>query len=200
MSEREELLDQAIQAFAEGHRAGTISSISQFLHDYPSELHIALLDVIEEYLYVEAEMATLEAPPEILAQVDVAYEEAMTQIFTSRPLTELRKEKGLLLNKIARHVNLPPDFFGLLERGGVTTTSIPPKLIGRLATTLQCTEQEIKVSLRLPAHMHVTRLSAGDAAKLESDTPIDFAEALRRSAGLTPEMRADWLDQPEQEG
>ena len=79
MSERETILDQAMKAFVAAHRAGTLASVATFIQNYPAEEHEAILNFIEEYLELEAELATMPVDPSALAAVDTARQRVQGQ-------------------------------------------------------------------------------------------------------------------------
>lgn len=202
MSEQDMVLEQAMRAFVAAHTSGALEHILTFVQQYPADLQPELLDFIEEYLLMEAEPAVDAVPDELLAATAAAAERALGEAMTGAPsLTGLRKERGMLPGKLARAVGLPTDFLGLLERGEVRLLTIPRRkaklLVERLAQALEHTTDEIWLSLRAPAQAGTVRLSAEDGVALEVGAQRDFAEALRQSAELTPEMRAEWLDEAE---
>lgn len=200
MSEMELTLEQAMRAFVTASTSGTLESTSTFVQHYPEAIHPELLDFIEEYLLLEVEPMLAEVPADVLAATTAAVERALWEVVEPAPsLTARRKEAGLMPGKLARAVNLPTDFLGLLERGGVQLITIPIQkarlLVDRLAEALNCTTEEIWKSLRAPVLASGVRLSAEDGSTLEVEEPRDFALALRQSAELTPAMRAEWLDE-----
>jgi hypothetical protein len=193
-------LEQAMRAFVTAYTSGALDQIPTFVSQFPESIQPELLDFIEEYLLMEAEPEFPEVPAELLAITAAAAERALSEVMIPAPsLTALRKEHGLLPGRLARAVGLPVDFFGLLERGEIRLITIPSQkawlLVERLAQTLQRTTDEIWMSLRAPMPAAMHRMSAEDGAALEVGVQRDFAEALRRSTELTPEMRAEWLDE-----
>jgi len=201
MSERETILDQAMKAFVAAHRAGTLASVAAFIQNYPAEEHEAILDFIEEYLEMEAELATMAVDPTVLAAVDTARQRVLEELAVPRvSLRVLRKQAGLLPAKMAQLINLPTAVVGHLESGRIILASLTRRqsalLVERLAAALHRTQDEITAALRTlaPAQAPV-RMSAEDDTTL-TEEPITFADALEQSPSLTPEMRAEWLDQP----
>jgi len=201
MSERETILDQAMKAFVAAHRAGTLVSVAAFIQNYPAEEHEAILDFIEEYLEMEAELATMPVDPGALAAVDTARQRVLEELAVPRvSLRVLRKQAGLLPAKMAQLINLPTAVVGHLESGRIILASLTRRqsalLVERLAAALHRTQDEITAALRTlaPAQAPV-RMSAEDDTTL-TEEPITFADALEQSPSLTPEMRAEWLDQP----
>ena len=197
MCERELMTDKAMQAFVTARQTGQQIDLVAFLANHPAADRAALLDFIEDYMFVEAEISTAQADPEALAAVEAASRQVLAELHTRGPsLTELRKARGLLPGKLAPQLKLPADFIGRLERGGVAISSIPTRLVERLGAVLQHTSAEIWAALRAPTQAYAgTRLSADDNTTLENDVPVDFVTALEQSAGLTDEMRAEWLEQ-----
>ncbi len=201
MSERETILDQAMKAFVAAHRAGTLASVAAFIQNYPAEEHEAILDFIEEYLEMEAELATMAVDPTVLAAVDTARQRVLEELAVPRvSLRVLRKQAGLLPAKMAQLINLPTAVVGHLESGRIILASLTRRqsalLVERLAAALHRTQDEITAALRTlaPAQAPV-RMSAEDDTTL-TEEPIAFVDALEQSPSLTPEMRAEWLDQP----
>ncbi len=197
MSERELMTDQAMQAFVTARQIGQQINIASFLTEYPAADPAALLDFIEDYLFVEAEIRTSQADPDALAAVSTAADQVLAEQLTPPiSLTDLRKARGILLGQLARRLRLPTDFVGRLERGGVIVRSIPVRLVAQLGAIFERTSDEIMAGLRTPLQAPAdTRLSADDNTMLEADVPVDFVTALKQSAGLTAEMRSEWLDQ-----
>jgi hypothetical protein len=203
MNELDMELEQAMRAFVAAYTSGALDHIPTFVQQFSQAIQPELLDFIEEYLLMEAEPEFVEVPAELLASTAAAAERALSEAMTAAPsLTALRKERGLLPGRLASAVKLPADFFGLLERGEIRLITISPQkaqlLVERLAQALQRTTDEIWMSLRAPAPASAARrMSAQDASTLDIGVQRDFAEALRQSAELTPEMRAEWLDEAE---
>ena len=200
MSELDRELEQAMRTFVAEYTSGALDHIPTFVDQFSEAVRPELLDFIEEYLLMEAEPEIDDVPAELLAVTAAAAERALSETMTSAPLlTNLRKERGLLPGKLARAVGLPADFFGLLEQGEIRLITIAPQkarlLVGRLAEALNHTAEEIWMSLRAPVQASLVRMSAEDGVALEVGAQRDFAEALRQSAELTPEMRAEWLDE-----
>jgi hypothetical protein len=195
-------LEQAMRAFVAAYTSGALDQIPTFVQQFSEVIQPELLDFIEEYLLMDAEPEIVEVPAELLATTVAAAERALGEVMTAAPsLTALRKERGLLPGRLASAVKLPADFFGLLERGEIWLITISPQkarlLVERLAQALHRTTDEIWLSLRAPVQASSVRMSAQDASTLDVGVRRDFAEALRQSAELTPEMRAEWLDEPE---
>jgi len=200
MSDLDMELEQAMRAFVAAYTSGVLDRIPAFVQQFSKAIQPELLDFIEEYLLMEAEPEVAEVPAELLATTAAAAERALGEAMTSAPsLTALRKERGMLPGRLASAVRLPADFFGLFERGEIRLITIPvPKmnlLVERLAQALSRTTDEILMSLRAPVQASAVRMSAQDASTLEVGVQRDFADALRQSAELTPEMRAEWLDE-----
>ena len=201
MSERETILDQAMKAFVAAHRAGTLSSVAAFIQNYPAEEHEAILDFIEEYLEMEAELATMDVDPTVLAAVDTARQRVLEELAAPHvSLRELRKQAGLLPARLAQIINLPTAVVGHLESGRIILASLTRRqselLVERLAAALHRAQDEITAALRVPAPASTAlRMSAEDDTTV-TEEPIAFANALEQSPSLTPEMHAEWLDQP----
>lgn len=200
MSERDMELEQAMRTFVAAYTSGALDRIPAFVQQFPEAIQPELLDFIEEYLLMEAEPALADVPAELLATTAAAAERALGEVMISAPsLTALRKQRGILPGRLASAVKLPADFFGLFERGEIRLITIPARqanlLVERLAQALNRTNDEIWSSLRAPAQLSTVRMSAQDASTLEVGVQRDFAEALRQSAELTPEMRAEWLNE-----
>lgn len=200
MNELDMELEQAMRAFVAAYTSGALDRIPAFIQQFPEAIQPELLDFIEEYLLMESEPEIAEVPTELLASTALAAERALSEAMVSAPsLTALRKERGMMPGGLASAVKLPADFFGLFERGEIRLITISPQkarlLVERLAQALSHTTEEIWMSLRTPAQASPIRMSAEDGVALEVGGQRDFAEALRQSAELTPEMRAEWLDE-----
>ncbi len=202
MSERELMTDQAMQVFVTARQTGQQINIASFLTQYPAADPAVLLEFIEDYLFVEAEINTAQADPDVLAAVAAAADQVLAEHQTPPiSLTELRTARGILPGQLSRRLRLPADFVGRLERGGVIVRSIPSRLVAQLGAIFERTSDEILAALRTPLQAPTsTRLSADDNTTLEADVPVDFVTALKQSAGLTAEMRAEWLDQHAEHG
>jgi hypothetical protein len=200
MNELDMELEQAMRAFVAAYTSGALDRIPVFIQQFPEAIQPELLDFIEEYLLMESEPEIAEVPAELLASTALAAERALNEAMVSAPsLTALRKERGMLAGRLASAVKLPADFFGLLERGEIRLITISPQkarlLVERLAQALNHTTEDIWMSLRTPVQASPIRMSAEDGVALEVGGQRDFAEALLQSAELTPEMRAEWLDE-----
>jgi len=189
-----------MKAFVAAHRADTVSSVAAFIQNYPAEEHEAILDFIEEYLEMEAELATMDVDPTVLAAVDTARQRVLEELAAPRvSLRELRKQASLLPAGLAQIINLPTAVVGHLESGRIILASLTRRqsalLVERLAAALHRTQDEIMAALRVPAPASAAlRMSAEDDTTV-TEEPIAFVDVLEQSPSLTPEMRAEWLDQ-----
>jgi hypothetical protein len=100
---------------------------------------------------------------------------------------------------MAQLINLPTAVVGHLESGRIILASLTrPQsalLVERLAAALHHTQDEIAAALHtLRSAQAPLRMSAEDDTTL-TEEPITFTDALEQSPSLTPEMRAEWLDQ-----
>ncbi|HYE73966.1 MAG TPA: helix-turn-helix transcriptional regulator [Blastocatellia bacterium] len=199
MNEYEMILEQAMQAFIVNHHAGTLSSIEDFLESYPVATHEEILELIEEYLVMEAEFATTDIDPSVLEAVDSSRHHVLDALSLPRvSLRELRKQAGLLPAKLAEHINLPTAVVAHLEGGRITLASLKRHqwdlLVDRLSGVLHRPSNEIAVALRTSAPINNAgvRFSAEDDTVL-TEEPFDFIEALEQSPKLTAAMRAEWI-------
>lgn len=204
MSEQDMELEQAMRDFITAYTSNALDRIPTFVQQYSEVVQPELLDFIEEYFAMEAEPELVDVPQELIAVTAVAADQALNEaMIPASSLVALRKEQGILPGKLARAVKLPTDFLGLLERGEIRLISISSRkarmLVERLSLALNRTVDEISMSLRVPTQTSAIRMSAKDASTLNIGKQWDFEEALKQSAELTPEMRAEWLDEQEEE-
>ncbi|GAC1549930.1 MAG: hypothetical protein NVS2B7_25970 [Herpetosiphon sp.] len=109
-----------------------------------------------------------------------------------RNLVTIRTARKQSVGAVARQINLPVDLLARIERGAVAASSLPARLIARLATVLGTAEEEIRAALTAPPMAaSAVRLSARDGTTPPPEAILSFADALAASTA-SPEQRAEW--------
>ena len=192
----------------------TVISVEQFVAAADPELRGELRPYLEEILALgmPGELPVL-SPAEhaLAARVGRASSMRLAPVLTGSvfpSLSEARAACKLSLVALAQQLNLPPDLLERIERGDITLSTIPARLISRLAALLDHSESEIRALLGEPGSRLAPQvrepsqpyhLAAPDTVDDDGDRPrphtVSFAEALEASKA-TPAQREAW-SQPE---
>lgn len=115
-----------------------------------------------------------------------------------RSLTELREGMELSIGALARQINLPVDLLARIERRAVLVSSIPTKLITRLATALHEADATVRTALQAPqAGSTGEHIGVREEATVRYDVAVSFAEALAYSTATAAE-REEWAEEQTQ--
>ena len=197
MDDRDQTLYAAAARYEALLRAGRVVGIREFVREYAVELR----DELAEYL--ELGVALSEPPlAETLttaeqASVDRVAARMRERLQTSLPvpvvtLTEMRRVRTLSPAGLARQINLPVALLARIERGGVDPTTIPERLIVRMAAALERAADEVRRALSAPPLAAAgVRLSAVQGMQVPTEQVVSFTEALAVS-GATPEQQHEW--------
>lgn len=197
MLDKEQRMTEAAMRYLALLDRGQSVSILEFVATADADLRDELEPYLELTLAIGdiAESAALSAEEQVL--VDAASQRVHARFFGQaaaqpRTLTKARKERRLGINALAKRLNLPPDLLARIERGGVQSTSIPTKLIARIAEALNQTEAAIRAMLVEPIMSTAgIRLSAQDGTVTRPEDVVSFVQALQES-GATADQRAEW--------
>jgi transcriptional regulator with XRE-family HTH domain len=194
MLDREQQLIEAAMrylAFLEDNRA---VSIGEFVTTVDPALRDELRIYLEQMLALGEPQGPMTLTAHEMAMADQVAARVRQKIEAAQPqsLTNLRRARKLSISALAKQINLPPDLLQRIERGGVRASTIPNRLVGRLAHALGRTEAAIQAAFGMPqTAVSGTRLSAKDGTVVEAEDAVSFAEALQNSAA-SAEQRAEW--------
>jgi len=112
-------------------------------------------------------------------------------------LSAARRARGLSLAQAARSLRLGVDVLDKLEKGRILAATVPSRLLNELATLLALPLQQVRACLDRPTPAMAPALRRQRAASTGPTTaaPQTFADAVRRSPGMTDEERAEWLEE-----
>ncbi len=212
MHDNDRLFIEAAARYHASIQSGGPLSISEFVASYNPdmrdelaeylELTLALGDVgpVASLSVVEQRMAdraaerararwrARAAPPE--PALAAAAEPAPAA--AAATLTQLRSARKLTLGNLARSINLPVDLLARIERGAVQATTIPDRLIARLADALERSAADVRAALGAsPLSPSPVYLSADQGTSVAAEEVVSFADALAAS-GATHSQRAEW--------
>ncbi len=200
MDERQYFIDAALryEALLE---SGQPISLDEFVAREPAttraelraflEFNLTLGELDEPIALTTAEEARADS---IIARTRAAWPQGVPAL-PRRSLTELRKQHGVTVGRLARQLTLPVDLLARIERGKVAAATLPLKLISRLADALQETMETIRTALMVPPpQVSAARLNAADGT-LETEEPVvSFMQAFDES-DPTPDEHAAWVDE-----
>ncbi|MBA3947671.1 MAG: XRE family transcriptional regulator [Herpetosiphonaceae bacterium] len=217
MLDQEQQLLAAATHYLARLNAGDLISVEAFAAtvdpDLRTELVPYLLDVLDSDDPLEP--ITLTPAEQALAERVTARTLARLAELRAAPmqtLTAVRASRRLSVKALAQRIDLPVDLLARIERGGVAVTSLPGKLIARLATALAQTEAQMRAVLQVPpadwgkispqlreAPASYTsrlapsgvRLHAQDGTVPQAEQVMTFADALLVSTA-TSAQRAEW--------
>jgi hypothetical protein len=211
MLDRDQQLIEAAMSYLTLLDGDTPVSVEQFVADATPELRGELQLYLEEILALgmPGELPVL-SPAEHALAARVGRDSTMrlTRALTGSvfpSLNEARAVCKLSLVALAQQLNLPPDLLERIERGDITLSTIPARLISRLAALLDQSETEIRALLGEPGPRLAPQVREvpqpydlpvpSDQVDGGGDLPhrhtVSFAEALAASKA-TPAQREAW--------
>ncbi|HEX9069805.1 MAG TPA: hypothetical protein VF807_13615 [Ktedonobacterales bacterium] len=136
--------------------------------------------------------------PELDALVDRARHRAFATVFPMAQATSLkalRQARRLTLTAAAGQLRLGVDVLSALESGRIRAQSVPQRLLGALGQMLDQSAAQIGAVLGAqgalaPAYQ---RSRSGNRKGVQAPTEMEFAEAVRLSAQMSAEAKAEWL-------
>jgi len=202
MSKEINRLMQAKMELVAAMERGGITALADYLRQQTQQQS----DLIE---FAAALLATAPLPaeetlvPDHLAMAERATQRALAAVFSTPAgiltLSAARRARGLSLVQVARHLRLGTDVLDKLEKGRIVATSVPQRLLDQLAALLMLPVQQVSTLLEAvtPASAPALRRQrvASSRADQEAATPQTFAEAVRRSPGMTDAQREEWLNE-----
>ncbi len=199
MKDRSYFIEAALR-YEELLESGQIISLDAFVAQEPPEVREELRAFLEFNLTLGEpdEPAALTVTEEALADRALALAHAAWERELcgepTRNLTDLRRERQLSVGRLARQLTLPVSLLARLERGKVRATTIPERLIERLADALHTPVATIRAALLAPPPVGASaRLHADDGIIEPEEPTVSFAQAFVDSAP-TEEERAAWSD------
>jgi transcriptional regulator with XRE-family HTH domain len=199
MKDRSYFIEAALR-YEELLESGVVISLDAFVAQEPPEVRGELRAFLEFNLTLGEpdEPAALTVTEEALADRALALAHAAWERELrgepTRNLTDLRRERQLSVGRLARQLTLPVSLLARLERGKVRATTIPERLIERLADALHAPVATIRAALLAPPPVSASaRLHADDGIIEPEEPTVSFAQAFVDSAP-TEEERAAWAD------
>lgn len=197
--ERQYAIDRITAQYADGYRSGRAPRIEAYLQRYPAYAS----ELLEFALYFHAigfDAEALDVSP--ASALSAAAQRALQQIrqrnaaTTANPavqpiegLVKQGAKVGYSARKLAEAVGLTTDVLGKLEAQVIAVATIPPTLIGRLATTLQMVPEAVAM------YLGATRPGQAGAFYYADQPPTQqqeaFLDAVETSA-LSPELKQEW--------
>jgi transcriptional regulator with XRE-family HTH domain len=112
-------------------------------------------------------------------------------------LKALRQARGLSMPEAARKLGLGLDVLSSLESGRIAARSIPDRLVRALGELLDAATEQMQVLLQGQAAVRPAfqRSRTGATRQGQAQQEMDFAEAVRLSVEMTPEQKAQWLEE-----
>jgi len=202
MQDNDQLFIEAAARYHASIQAGGPLNIREFVNAYDP----ALRDELAEYLELTLALGGVEPVTELTPheqersqrsaeRMRARWRERAAQVAAPAPaetLTSLRNARKLTLGNVARRVNLPPDLLARIERGAVVSSTIPDRLIVRLAQALERATDEVRAALgSSPTAPAPVYLSAEQGTNVAAEEAVSFADALAASSA-TPAQRAEW--------
>jgi transcriptional regulator with XRE-family HTH domain len=197
MNERQYFVETALR-YEELLEAGQHVSLDAFVAQEPAETR----DELRAFLEFNLTLGELDAPVALTAKQDASADRVVALArgawehelsgSPARNLTQLRDVYQLTVGRLARQLKLPVDLLARLERGKVTASSVPARLIEQLAQALQSSVTSIQAALlAAPPPIAAVRLSAVDGIVENEEQPVSFARAFAESEP-TEEEHASW--------
>jgi transcriptional regulator with XRE-family HTH domain len=112
-------------------------------------------------------------------------------------LKALRQARGLSMPEAARKLGLGLDVLSSLESGRIAARSIPDRLVRTLGELLDAATEQMQALLQGQAALRPAfqRSRTGATRQGQAQQEMDFAEAVRLSVEMTPEQKAQWLEE-----
>ena len=112
-------------------------------------------------------------------------------------LKALRQARGLSMPEAARKLGLGLDVLSSLESGRIAARTIPDRLVRALGELLDAATEQMQALLQGQAALRPAfqRSRTGATKQGQAQPEMDFAEAVRLSVEMTPEQKAQWLEE-----
>ncbi len=112
-------------------------------------------------------------------------------------LKALRQARGLSMPEAARKLGLGLDVLSSLEAGRIAARTIPDRLVRALGEMLDAATEQMQALLQGQATVRPAfqRSRSGETKHGQTPQEMDFAEAVRLSVEMTPEQKAQWLEE-----
>jgi len=113
-------------------------------------------------------------------------------------LKALRQARGLSMPEAARKLGLGLDVLSSLESGRIAARSIPDRLVRSLGEMLDAAAEQMQALLQGQASVRPAFQRSRTGAtrqNRQAQQEMDFAEAVRLSVEMTPEEKAQWLEE-----
>lgn len=112
-------------------------------------------------------------------------------------LKALRQARGLSMPEAARKLGLGLDVLSSLESGRIAARTIPDRLVRALGELLDAATEQMQTLLQGQATLRPAFQRSRTGATRQGQAPqeMDFAEAVRLSVEMTPEEKAQWLEE-----
>jgi transcriptional regulator with XRE-family HTH domain len=112
-------------------------------------------------------------------------------------LKALRQARGLSMPEAARKLGLGLDVLSSLESGRIAARTIPDRLVRALGELLDAATEQMQTLLQGQATLRPAfqRSRTGATRQGQASQEMDFAEAVRLSVEMTPEEKAQWLEE-----
>lgn len=212
MSNRDQRLIEAAMRYLALFESGSAPNLDDFVATVDRRLRAELRRYIEEVLATGTPVEPILLSPEERAlsararmRAAQRFDAKMQRVQPPRTLRDVRQDRRQSFEALAARLNLPPALLDRLERGEILGSTIPDRLIARLAHALRQTETYIRTILgappgSAPAGIREEAIPYGpvqeDSATVASTkVQVSFADALRASAP-TPAQTAEWDESP----
>lgn len=122
---------------------------------------------------------------------------ASARAISAVSLKALRQARGLSMPEAARKLGLGLDVLSSLESGRIAARSIPDRLVRALGEMLDAATEQMQALLQGQASVRPAfqRSRTGATRQGQAQQEMDFAEAVRLSVEMTPEQKAQWLEE-----
>lgn len=107
-------------------------------------------------------------------------------------LTALAEQRGMKKGEFARTVGLSLSLFMQLEKRSVQPSTVPTKVIDRLAVKLETATEAIRAYLELPQMASPGNFKAEE--RPEESAQVDFAKAVELDPNLSDDQKRDLLE------
>lgn len=196
MDQAQYFVDAALR-YDELLETGQLISIDDFVAREPVDIRQELRAFLEYNLTLGAFDESVMLDADDVKRISTALGQARAILPTNSStepvatLNELRKQHNVSLRRLSQQLRLPVDVLDRIQRGKVTVSTLPQRLIDELAEALATSAAAVRAALQSPPPSAVTaRLSAKDGV-IESEEPIvDFKEAFNEAEPSDEEFQA----------
>ncbi|MCO6512332.1 MAG: hypothetical protein J5I65_16225 [Aridibacter famidurans] len=119
-------------------------------------------------------------------------EEQLSQSASISSLTALAKQRGMKKGEFARTVGFSLSLLMQLDKRNVKPSTVPFKIIQKIAVKLEVAADAIRAYLELPQMAAEGNFKA--EARPDESPQIDFAEAVRKDTELSDDEKRDLLE------